>query len=134
MQHLGKQKRAFMKTLSLTTHTYAQGLPELWQVLQASITVWHGQACWQTFAARHQSAFMASVAQTGLQIRDCCPPSSYPQCRKPPASLLPMLAGFELPALHYQQQPQALEMLLHAPEHPFIAPSLTRQLQAQDEL
>ena len=97
----GAQNRVTAKSLSLVTRTCAQRLPELWQFIENTITAWHGSRRWQDFAARYQQTFMSSTAQKGFRARLYSPPQGYPECLKPPAALLPMLAGFELPALPY---------------------------------
>ena len=97
----GAQKREVFTNFSLATRSYQQRLPELWQFIEDTITAWHGRQCWLDFAARHASAFMSSSAQNGFQARHYSAPPNYPECLKPPAALLPMLAGFELPALPY---------------------------------
>ncbi|MDR0479906.1 MAG: hypothetical protein LBH31_08940, partial [Burkholderiaceae bacterium] len=85
----GARRRNAKKNVSLKTHKYTQRLPELWQFLQKTLTAWYGPQRWQAFAARHRDAFMSSTAQTGFQSRDYSPPPGYPQCRQPPATLLP---------------------------------------------
>lgn len=98
---LGQRYSVVRKGLQLTWRSYPQRLPELWQFMQATVTAKHGGQRWQDFAARHESAFMASTAQEGFRVRHYSAPFSYPACLTPPASLLPMLAGFEVPALPY---------------------------------
>jgi hypothetical protein len=44
---------------------------------------------------------MSSHAQQGFKVRHYSAPPGYPECLKPPALLLPMLADFQLPALPY---------------------------------
>ena len=95
------QNHVVTQELSLAKHSYQQRLPEIWQFIQATITDWHGKDRWQSFATRHEKAFMASTAETGFQARDYSAPLGYPDCLTPPASLQPMLAGFALPALPY---------------------------------
>ncbi|MDR0782101.1 MAG: AP2 domain-containing protein [Pseudomonadales bacterium] len=92
----GGQDRAAIKNFALGTRTYPQRLPEAWRFIETTITAWHGPQRWQSFAKRHEAAFMASNEQDGFRGHDYSAP---PGCRTPPASLLPMLAGFELPAL-----------------------------------
>jgi hypothetical protein len=99
----GVQTHRTKKCFLLVTRSYAQRLPELWQFIQKAITAWHGLRRWQAFEARHRDAFMASPLETGFQSCDYYAPPGYPQCRQPPAALLPMLAGFEVPELNYQE-------------------------------
>jgi len=97
----GQRNNRVTKGLQLIRRGYSQRLPEWWQFMETTITAWHGRQRWLNFAARHESAFMASTAESGFQVRDYDAPLGYPQCLTPPALLQPMLTGFELPALPY---------------------------------